>query len=1164
MSGFSLTDDQRKAVYARGSSLLVSAAAGSGKTRVLTERLMGYVTDENTPLDIDRFLIITYTRAAAAELKGRILRELGERCAADPDNRRLRRQSVLCHNASIGTIHSFCAKLLRQNCHLVGLSPDFRVGDEGKCMELRNRALQRVLEDAYDNMDALPGFEELVSTVGAGRDDQRLEAAVLDMHNKMQCHPYPLKWAEAQTARFTADGISDLSQTPWGRLLMDNAAKTVSYWHEALEEKWRLVLEDEEENEALVAAYDDSIRGTLLAQELLLEALKESWDKAYELLPIPFDRAGSMRDKNLTELKDEVCAVRDACKKAMGAVASVFDAPSAKHLSDLRAVAASMEALLRLTLRFDEAYSEMKRQRELMDFSDLEHYAVKLLKDEKTGAPTDAARALRDQYEEIMVDEYQDVNAVQELIFNAVSRKGHNIFMVGDVKQSVYRFRLADPTIFIDKLDRYISYTEKYILNRKIMLKQNFRSERGIIDGCNHVFETLMSRELGNLDYDENARLSARDDAQPGRGRVVFSLLSVPTLDDSETRPDKTAAEAQMVAGDIKRLVEGGTQILENGVSRPVGYGDIAILLLSPGTTGRAFRRALDEAGIPVAARQGGGFFSSPEIMVCIALLQIIDNPHRDIPLTTVLTSPVFGFTADELSLIRTVDRDGDFYSALCRAADTDEKCLSFKQELDELRALSCDVGVHRLICQMYDALDILPVYSAAGGGSNLMLLSQLAADFETGGYKGLFAFLNYLSRLQQRGEEPREGSSSGSGAVSIMSIHKSKGLEFPVVFLADTSHKFNLQDIQNPVLVHPKLGLGCKRTDLSRGIEYPTIARRAISAQLTGESLSEEMRLLYVALTRAREYLFISCAVKDAGEFLEKRWQQPPHPEVLRSMRSFAEWLAVAAVNDTRNRLEVRVRTQSGDETEGLTEMLAPAAPDGSALEKLRRDMSFVYPFAGSVRLPTKLTATSLPGSEPDEEAVPLEPKRARHFRTPVLSDTDTYLSVAEIGTATHIVMQFIDFAKTTSLEDIDGEISRIASLGQLNPRQADAVDRGAIWDFFKSDTGVRILNADAVHRELRFSLLCSARDFFPEAAEGDEIMLQGVVDCCIEENGALTVIDYKTDRVAPEALTEHAARYAPQLRAYALAMSRVLKKPVAGSVLCFLRAGLTAEIRP
>lgn len=1164
MSAFELTTAQQRAVSARGSSLLVSAAAGSGKTHVLTERLIGYVTDAENPADIDRFLVITYTRAAAAELKGRILRRLGEISAAEPENRRLRRQSTLCHNAPIGTIHSFCAKLLRENCHALGLSPDFRVADEDKCLELKSRALQRVLEDYYDNMDARVGFEELVSTIGAGRDDARLQAAVLDLHKKMQCQPYPEKWAQQQIPRLYADGVTDLSETLWGRLLMDAAAETVAYWHDALDEKWQEVLEGGEFNEALINAYDDSIENTLRAQREFLEALKEGWDAAYRLTPIPFERLGAMRNKELTELKDEVAAVRDASKNAMKSISSLFGSSTAKHVLDLLATAESMKALLSLTLDFDSEYAKMKRQRDILDFSDLEHFAVKLLIDEKSGAPTAAAAELSARFEEIMVDEYQDVNAVQELIFNAVSRAGRNIFMVGDVKQSVYRFRLADPTIFIDKLDRYISYTDKYKLNRKIMLQQNFRSERGIIDGCNHIFRILMSRSLGDIDYDLDAQLVARDDAEAGSGHIRFSLLTVPNSDDDESRPDKTAAEARMVARDIRRLIESGTQILDRGERRPVGYGDVAILLLSPGTTGGAFRRALEDEGVPVTARQGGGFFTSPEIMVCAALLQIIDNPHRDVPLTTALTSPLFGFTADELAAIRTADRESDFYSALLMSAQTDEKCRAFIEKLNSLRALSRDVGVHRLICMMYDALDVLPLYSAAGGSQNLLLLAQLAADFEADGYKGLFAFLNYLTRLQQRGEEPGEGAAEGEGAVSILSIHKSKGLEFPVVFLADASHKFNLSDMRQSVLVHPKLGLGCKLTDLTRGIEYPTVARKAIARQLALEDAGEKMRLLYVALTRAREYLFISCAVRDAESFLEKKRAQPPHSEVLRPMSSFAEWLAIAAVNDPLQRIELCLRTESEDKSANAAEAPVPAAPDASALDSLRRSLAFVYPHRGSVNLPTKLTATSLPDSAPDEDATPIAPSHAARFRSPILSKTDTPLSGAEIGTATHIVMQFIDFAKTASPEDIDGEVRRIAALGQLTPRQAQGVDINAIGEFFKSAVGRRILAADVVHRELRFSLLCDAGDFYPEAGEGEKIMLQGVTDCCIEENGALTVIDYKTDRVSAETLPELTERYAPQLRAYALAVSRVLEKPVAGCLLCFLRSGLTAEVSP
>lgn len=1157
-----LTTDQSRAVSARGSSILVSAAAGSGKTRVLTQRLMSYVAEGEEPIGIDRFLIITYTRAAAAELKGRILTELNERCAADPENRRLRRQATLCHNARIGTIHSFCAYILRENCHLLELSPDFRVGDEDRCAELKAKALRKVLDEAYEKMNELPGFEALVSTVGAGADDRRLEAALIDLHNKMQSHPYPEKWAQEQIQSSLAENVTDLSQTPWGRLLMDSALEAVAYWHDALDEKWRSVCADEEHTLPLITAYGDTIDNTLSSMRSLMRALGQSWDRVCEVLPVSFDRPGILKDKSLTELKDQVYSIREGAKKAMNGLMTVFSAPSEKQLSDLRGTAPTMASLLRLTLEFDRVYASMKRRKGLLDFSDLEHMAVRLLVDESTMTPTPAALALADRFHEIMVDEYQDVNAVQELIFNAVSRGGRNIFMVGDVKQSVYRFRLADPSIFIDKLDNYSDYSDNSTENRRVLLKQNFRSERGVIEGCNAIFGSLMSRSLGDVDYDGSAALVPRDSAAAGSGEVVFSLLSVPEAEEGETRPDKTSAEAEMVAADIKRLVESGRDILDGGLRRPVGYGDIAILLLSPGVSGKTYARALSDAGVPVAARQGGGFFTSPEIMVMYALLQIIDQPHRDVALTTVLTSPVFAFTPDELTRIRTADKSADFYTSLTKRAETDAKCADFTEKLGRLRALAPDVGVHELISEIFDALDVPAVFSAGNGVENLMLLSGLAADFESGGYRGLFPFLNYLDRLLERGEEPMETVSSDAGAVSIMSIHKSKGLEFPVVFLADTGHRFNLTDLRRPVLIHPELGLGCMVTNVERGIEYPTAARRAIDEKLTRETLSEEMRVLYVALTRAKELLYISCAVREPQAFLEKHAALPPHPEILRGMRSFADWLAVAVTHGAADSVSCVIRTENDAEAETGGGALAGQPATAEELAALHSRLSFVYPYAGSIGLPTKLTATSLPQQEPDLESQPIEPPRKRLFRKPRLSESDIALSGAEIGTATHIVMQYIAFAKTASVEAVRTEVARIASMGQLTPRQAEAVDVSAITAFFSSPLGRRLLSADRVYREMRFSLLCSAADFYPQAPEGEQIMLQGIVDCCIEEGGVLTVVDYKTDFVTEATLSTLTERYTPQLRAYAYAMTRVLKKPVASCLLCFLRGGLTSEL--
>ncbi|MCL2342554.1 MAG: UvrD-helicase domain-containing protein, partial [Firmicutes bacterium] len=892
MASFHLTPSQYAAVHARGDSILVSAGAGSGKTRVLVERLLSYITDESDPKNIDNFLVITYTRAAAAELRSRILGALNELLSARPNDRRLRRQISLCNTAAIGTIHSFCTGLLREYGHLLDISPDFKIPDEDYAAQLKASALEKLLEARYAHIEEDAAFRALVDTVGAGLDDARLMRLVLSLHTKLRSQPYPETWAREQMGAFAPQDSRGLEDTVWGAYLLTRVRELLDYWGGEMKALCALLARRP------VGNYLDSVSVTSDAIRALRRAAEQSWDAAYSRLPVPFPRLNTPKGMGDSDTATEVKRRRGACKKAMEGLTSTLFAPAEELRADLLRVAPAMEALLGLTLDFDAAYRSEKRRLGLLDFSDLEHFTAKLLLDEETGARTWLAAELCQRYTEILVDEYQDVNKIQDLIFHALSRQDRNLFLVGDVKQSIYRFRLADPALFLEKLNRFSDLPADGDITAlraptRIPLRENFRSRAGLLEAVNGVFETLMTEELGEVDY-KNGQGLIPSAIYPESDRPCCTLYTLALLDsgEDEEAPNRLEAEAEFVAGKIDGMLRTGA-----------APGDIAILLRSPSGAAGTFHAALSRRGIPVESAQGGSFFASAEILSLMSLLAVIDNPRQDVPLIAALGSPLFGFTPDQFSEIRAAE-SGDFYDALCvLAEDRDKNSADFLSLLASLRALASDLPVSELLAQIYARTSAEAVFAALPGGEarlrNLEALLDCATAFEAAGWRGLFAFNAWLNRLKERGEEPAPGfAPAGGNAVRILSIHKSKGLEFPIVFLSDTARQWNKNDLREPVLVHGELGLGPRVTDADRGLEYPSLAFRAVGAKLNAEAMSEELRVLYVAMTRAREQLHITCALRDPAETIEKlRAAMPPplSPVTLAGASSPAMWLLAA-----------------------------------------------------------------------------------------------------------------------------------------------------------------------------------------------------------------------------------------------------------------------------
>ena len=1179
-----LTNEQQSAVDSRERSLLVSAAAGSGKTKVLVERLFSYVEREGA--NLDDFLIITYTRAAASELRGKIAKALNERMERDPGNYHLRQQMLRVYRADIKTVDAFCTSLLRENCHLLGedarghaLRPDFRVLDENEAEVLRGRVLARTLEDFYDHLTS--GGTLLADTLGAGRDDSALEQLVLELHAKLQAQPYEDKWLDAQRAfwRAVPEKIED---TPYGKILLNEVGRKARHCKSLLQRAAQEMCA----NDALNQKYAPAFLDASYQLEALEGKIAQGWDAARGVT-IAFPRLAAVKDSDGGEMKARMKGLWDNCKETVKGFAELFAASSDEAVEDLRTMAPAMLALIDLTADFSRRYNEEKRRRNAADFSDQEHEAIRLLVAEN-GEPTELAALVSTRYREIMVDEYQDTNEVQNRIFDAISCKGENLFTVGDVKQSIYRFRLADPRIFLQHYNTWppLAAADEHE-SAKLLLSRNFRSRKEVLEATNFVFRNVLSREMGELDYGEDEML------RPGAGYAEssvcgaeFHLLDLPTQ-TGEHRVRASEAEAAFVADYIRNMLSSKFPVQDDKTRelRPVREEDIVILMRSPSTRLLDYRRALESRGIRCAADAGEDFFASMEIAVLLSFLQVIDNPRQDVPLIAVLRSPLFGFVPDELAALRSQQRTGDFYDALLLSEDGHSK--SFLAVLRSLRDSAAHLSVRELLSEIYRKCNVLGIFGAMHRGAerkdNLLAFLELSEDFARTGRQGLFDFVRTLREQLASGEAAAMQTTHASSGVRIMSIHKSKGLEFPVVILSDLARRFSNMDFQSSVLVHPQLGLGPVCVDARRHIQYPTIARQALERTLRREAKAEELRVLYVAMTRAKEKLVMVHTQANAGgrvADLMALSDCPVLPEAVDSGKCMGDWIMLPLLQRSE---AGALRAFAGQNSEGrfFTEetpwtvcvhdglqFAAPAQQSDAAAEErapqreeLPADfaaLSYRYPYAEQTAFPAKLTATQLKGRAIDEEISENTtlPPRLRNLCKPKFLAGKTALTGAERGTALHLVMQDLDFFCEPNEQSVRAQIEAMRAQRKLTEEQAKAADAYAIVRFLRSDLAARIRKSKQVEREYRFSLLRPVRDFSSLDAD-DSVLLQGVVDCFFEEDGELVVVDFKTDHVSRAQLDERAEHYRPQLEVYSMALTRVMGKKVKEKVLYFFSAG-------
>ena len=1174
-----LTAAQRAAVYDRGGPLLVSAAAGSGKTKVLVDRVMSYLLDTAAPANIDDFLIITYTKAAASELREKIANKLTELLSQSPDNRHLRRQLQRLHLAKISTVHAFCGDLLREYAFTLELSGDARVADESEAAELRQLAMEETLENAYSQEQLTPEFQAFVDTQGFGRDDRSVPVIVESVYTSAQCHIEPEKWLGSCLTLGRTQRITDASQTVWGAYLLERLHSYLDGQIPVMRNLLQMVQQDEQ----LAPKYCPTLEDNLTQLEVLRQC--QTWQSSQANLIDSFGRLGVVRNPDDPDLAETVKAVRKGILEDLKKFQLPFRTHSLQILEDLEQANLACQGLCQLVLDFSKRYQAEKALRRVLDFGDLEHRTLELLLGKTHTGPTRAAKEIAQRFREVMVDEYQDTNEVQDKIFSVLTAQRGNCFMVGDVKQSIYRFRLADPGIFLEKYQNYLPYPEATAgQGRKILLSENFRSGAGILAAANHVFATAMCPEVGGLHYGAGESLKAgiAHEKLPGPEVELHGIVLRDAAPKYET-------ESLFVARKIRDMLNRGVPVRDSVGLRPVEPGDIVILLRSPGTAARYYRAALESLGIPAATDASGSILDTSEISILRSLLQVLDNPLQDIPLQAVLLSPLCDFSTDDLGRLRARHRQGYLYESLLQAkTDKDEKAGAFLEMIHRLRRVAQTQPLTRLLEQINRETHMEQVFGAMCGGQvrqeNLRFFFETAAGFEQGGLRDLGEFLDYLRRLETRGLVSDRGTAS-TNAVSILSIHKSKGLEYPVVFLSNLSGRFNREDLKEHVLVDPQLGIGASALNEKNRSRYPTIARTAIAQRIKDENASEELRVLYVAMTRARDRLIMTYADKYLPVHLEdlaRRLTPDSAYAISRESDSLGHWILMAAMLKSEATeffqvagrpaqtvvdgypWHITINDVGPQEQMTVNVAVRPTGvqpPDPKALEDI---LSYQYPHPLSVQAPAKVTATQLKGRKLDEEAADGAIQRVsaakRDFAVPEFI-VPAPVRGREVGTATHLAMQFIRYEACTDLDGVERELSRLLSEAYLTKRQHEAVNREWIVTFFSTALGRRLQTGENILREFKFSILEKGECLDPDL-RGEELLLQGVVDCCIIDPDGLTILDFKTDQVRPGGEASLAERYTSQVRAYGRAMARIWQKPVKRLVLYFFRTGQLVEV--
>lgn len=1141
--GVSWTTEQQQVIDLRNRNILVSAAAGSGKTAVLVERIVKIITDKNHPVDIDHLLIVTFTNAAAAEMRERIGNAIEKALDEQPGDEHLLRQLTLIHNAQITTIDSFCLYVVRNHFHEIDLEPNFRIGDEGELKLLREDVLGKVLEQNYE--EPSEAFSNFVEGYASGRTDAALNEMILQLYEFSRSYPWPEKWLDSFVGAYRIETREELDRAEWLAPLTQNIRFVLKDCEQLLKQALAVTQQDDGPD-----MYEKAVRSDLEKYESLSK-LTSFCELSGALSDIKYDRLASSRGfegdpdklelvKSLREQAKDV--VKKLCKQYF------FCSPE-MMIEQLERTEPMLEEVVRLTKQFADEFAAAKRRKNLVDFHDVEHFALKILVDEETEKAKKTAEEFRDTFEEIMIDEYQDSNEVQETLLRSISREErgeNNIFMVGDVKQSIYRFRLARPELFMKKYD---SYSLEESTTQRIDLHKNFRSRAEVLTCTNDIFYKIMVRSLGNVEYDAEAALypgasypdigmkktagkeeTAEEQTKQNIADFTPEILLADSndelLEDTELS-DKKTLEAKIVAEEIRHLMK--TQPVTDkatGELRAARYSDIVILLRSLSGWADSLVEVLNGNGIPAHTVSSTGYFSTVEVQTVLSMLRLLDNPRQDIPMAAVLRSPMAGLIDEELAVLRLEDGSVPFHEAVLELAEglyeedgkteddiestAHRKLLKFYKKYTQLRQLVPDTPIHELIEIILRETGYGHYVAAMPAGNrrtaNLNMLLEKAAAYEKTSYKGLFHFVRYIDELQKYDVDFGEADMVGENedVVRIMSIHKSKGLEFPIVIVSGMGKNFNKQDTRSKMVLHPELGIGLDYMDGKKRIKSPTIAKKAIAKQIDLENLGEELRVLYVALTRAKEKLILTGTLKDAPEKLEFfRQQAALHahssdttaiPYLTReSAAGYLDWV-LPAVLSYGEKYPVRVVEASelvlqevenqGEQNEGLTERIEEIkAADTQLVGQLKQRFSQRYPYQTDILRKNKYSVSELKHramrekfEAEQEETIPafleepVTPTIPLFIQREESVEQETPNRGALRGTAVHRVMECYDF---TSEKSVQEQMDAMEKEEKITADMRTLVKERIVADFVSSETGKRMALAQrmgALYREKPF----------------------------------------------------------------------------------------------